>query len=770
MKRAAVAAIAAVVGTTYHLLLASPLVGAALQDRPQRPPVFRTNTELVEIDVVVVDKAGQRVHGLTKDDFVLKERKKPQAIETFTEVQRELERVKELPPLPPETQIDVATNTSAQAGRLVVLVLDDLHVWRGRTATVRDIAEKIVTDLGPESSMALIQTGGEHGVEVTNNRLRLLTAIDKFQGRRPSRRPLEVCEPVGKPITNGEAGDASTIDFGCDIQELNANRGLIKALEDAARILGAGDKRRKAFILVSENIAKDISGLFDGGEQIANIVSPEIWVPAPAYEYQLLNTMNAMRRGNVATYAIDPRGLITPQELMEECFPPPARQRGTPAFRQGIVADPCTGDEGSIRDAATGEPTGFINSPTNWNAWIRKAQNGLKIMSEETGGFAVVNTDDFTGGISEIIKDLDNYYLLGFYTDDLKSKGYRPIEVEVKGRPDLTLRYRQGYQIEGAPPPPKETDELSRLIGGALPTNDLPLRLHAIPMPGSDGASPGRDAKVVVALELTVPTKSMKQADTDRLLDDIRYGLYAIDLKGAKVRERTGSGAKVALRPRPGLAVVPDKVIYEIVSELQLPPGDYQLRASATSDKLAAGGSVYLSFEVPDFSKADLQLTDLVLAYADGPHVPIARDLPRKPGAPLPASTRVTTQPFDPTTTARSRPLAAQEVLPPALVREPVPVLPFDPTLDRLFTSRDTLRLFFKVIRKGSAPLTATISAVAPDGAVVVTFDRPLSADRQPSLDISLPLAQLSPGAYRLRVMVTDGAMSSMNEVGFAIR
>ena len=49
----------------------------------------------------------------------------------------------------------------------VVLVLDDLHVYRGRADTVKDIARKIVNDLGPESSMALIQTGGfegEHGI------------------------------------------------------------------------------------------------------------------------------------------------------------------------------------------------------------------------------------------------------------------------------------------------------------------------------------------------------------------------------------------------------------------------------------------------------------------------------------------------------------------------------------------------------------------------------------------------------------------------------
>ena len=704
--------------TGIALTATTTLIVAAQQQPTQKPPVFRSNTELVEIDVVVIDKDGKRVHGLTKDDFVLKDRKKPQAIETFTEVQREIEREKELPPLPPETRVDVAVNTSAKSGRLVVMVLDDLHTWRGRTDTVKEIAREVVGKLGPESSMALIQTGGEHGVEVTDDRSRLLASIDTFKGRMQTRRPMEVCDPIGRP-GDGESGGIPP--GSCELQELNANRSLLRALEDAARILGRGDKRRKAFILISENAAKDITGLFDGGEQIATIVNASPWQAAPAYEYQMLNTMNAMRRGNVATYSIDPRGAVSTQKLQEECFPPAS------------IPDPCVG-------------AGLID----WTAWVRLAQHGLEIMSEETGGFAVVNTDDFTGGITEIISDLDNYYLLGFYPVDMKSKGYRQIDVEVRDRPELKVRYRQGYQIEGAPPPPKETDELSRLIGGALPSNDLPLRLHAIPLPAPDsGPTASRVPKVVVALELTVPTQSMKTADTDRLLDDIRYGLYAIDLKGAKVRERTGSGAKVALRPRPGLAVIPDKVTYEIVSELQLSPGQYQLRASATSDKLGAGGSVYLSFEVPDYSKADLLLTDLVLAYADGPHVPIARDAPKPPRRPITTSTAV---------------------LPAAQLQTAAPLLPFDPTLDRTFTQRDTLRLFFKTVQSQPQPLKATISALSADGIVLLTFDRSLAAARQASLDVTLPLAQLTPGAYRLRVDVSDGAMSDRREIGLVVK
>ncbi len=724
----------------WFVAFALPVIGVSVtaQQAPQQPPVFRTNTELVEIDVVVVDTAGQRVHGLTKDDFILRDRKKAQSIETFTEVQWSIARATELPPLPPETRVDVASNTSAKAGRLVVIVLDDLHTYRGRTDTVKGIARNIVNELGPESSMSLIQTGGDHGVEVTDDRSRLLGSIDKFMGRRPTRRPLDVCEPIAI-LRDAETADASNVDPGCEIQELNANRDLYRALEDAATILGRDDKRRKAFILVSENVAKDISGLFDGGEQISNIVSSNPRTPASSYEYQLLNTMNAMRRGNVATYSIDPRGLITPHKLAEECFPPPRGERG-------IGNDPCVGDE-------------VQGSPTAWNAWVRKAQQGLKIVSEETGGFAVVNTDDFTGSISQIITDLDNYYLLGFYPSDMNGRGYRPIAVEVKGRPELTLRYRRGYQLEGAPDPPKPTSELNRLVGGALPKNDLPLRLQAIPMP--PGPAGGKHARVVIALELTVPTTAMKEGDSDRLLDDIEYGMYAIDMKGAKVRERQSSGAKVTLRPRPGLVVVPDKVTYEIMSEMPLPSGHYQLRASATSEKLNAGGSVYLSFDVPDFSKDDLQLTDLVIAYADGPHIPIARDL---------TPVRIQTTSVEAVTRDTIPPRARGAPVVPTTLSAPPLAIPFDPTLDRAFVARDTLRLYFKAVQRNATALTATISALAPDGTVVATFDRVLEFGTQPSLDISLPLNQLTPGAYRLQVVVTDGTNEAMREVAFIVR
>ena len=212
--------------------------------------------------------------------------------------------------------------------------------------------------------------------------------------------------------------------------------------------------------------------------------------PEQYHAFALLDMMEAMRRGNVATYSIDPRGYVSSQQLALECFPGPASP------------DPCVGEGPGLPD---------------WNSAVRQAQHGLETISAATGGFAVVNTNDFTGGIDRIVADLDNYYLLGFYTDDTKTKGYRRLEVQVTGRRDVTLRYRRGYDLGRPADDAKPMSPLAALVGGALPKTDLPLRVTAIALPGSD-----KSARVPVTLEITVPRRGLEGADA-KLQDQIEY-------------------------------------------------------------------------------------------------------------------------------------------------------------------------------------------------------------------------------------------------------
>jgi VWFA-related protein len=708
------------------LVALATALSAQQPGQQQQRPVFRAAVELIQVDVVVRDREGRPVRGLTADDFVVLDRRKPQQIATFKEIGRESDAPPPRPLFPPTLKIDVASNQTANSERLVVMVLDDLHGYRGRDATVKAIATKVVEELGPESTMALIMTSGNHNVEVTEDRSRLLASIAQFKGNRAVRRPM-----LG---SNARRGEGAAGEFA--LQEFDANMRLLNSLERAARMLAANDGRRKAFVLVSENMAKDLNGIFGltvpmgaqpldrsayflAGDADAAIPEPP---EANHIDLALLDMMDSMRRGNVATYSIDPRGHVSTQDLGRECFPSP------------VLPDPCMGDVRGQLPA--------------WDSYVRQAQRGLEILSEASGGFAVVDTDDFTGGIGRILADLDNYYLLGFYTEDTKTKGYRPLEVQVRGLRDVTLRYRRGYDLGGKTEENRKVDPLLALSTGALPKTDLPLRLHASPLPGSD-----RNARVPIALELSVPRKRIEQSGA-LLQDDIRYAVLAVDMAGARVKEEIGRGANVVLRPRNPNLPPPETVTYQIGFVMNLAPGRYQLRASAMSSKTGDGGSVYLPVDVPDFTRTPLAVSALVLGYAGGQRVPVVASQPTNRGRPAGPGRG----------TGAGRGAARGAPAPPE-------GLPFPPTLDREFKTTDDVALYFEVTRKDRArQIDASVAAVDGTDRIVRRYSQTLPASATGRVTFRVPLSELGPGAFRLRATASDGINEGANEIGIVVR
>jgi VWFA-related protein len=74
----------------------------------------------------------------------------------------------------------------------------------------------------------------------------------------------------------------------------------------------------------------------------------------------------------------------------------------------------------------------------------------LRTLADDTGGIAVVNTNDLAGGLRRIVDDVSAYYLLGYYSTNPKTDGkYRKIQVKTT-RPGLTVSARQGYYAPAA--------------------------------------------------------------------------------------------------------------------------------------------------------------------------------------------------------------------------------------------------------------------------------------------------------------------------------
>jgi hypothetical protein len=463
---------------------------------------------------------------------------------------------------------------------------------------------------------------------------------------------------------------------------MGARIAMTRTLEDIARFVRTHDDRRKTFVWVSEGRM--------------GVTTSELLVDEfdDEQSMQVGKLMEELTRSNVGVYAIDPRGHVPDQRLLHECFPPPA----------GAMFDPCLG-------------IAFGQIPKDDN-YIARARQGLDRLSRATGGFAVLNTDDFATGIDRILGAIDHYYLLGFYPTNPKGWGFRPIQVTVN-RQGVTVHFRRGYDTGGRPKAPKNPDPLSVLHAGLLPKTDLPVRLYAAVLPTAS-----KQARVVTAIEVSAPRKDLADQD-GRVDDEVRYAVIAGDLRVGKVRRQVRRTVQVSAPFSSTSASATFR--HQTYAEMMLAPGRYQIRASALSRAAGKGGSAYIMIEVPTFASAPIALSSLVLGRAGASRVP-------SDGAP--------------------------------------PGLPLEPTLDREFTSGDTLRLYVEIATKqrDAAP-HACVDVLDSDGRVLASMHP--SADRLPgrpaSVDLEIPLQGFAPGAYRLRVTATESTDMAMRGVGFLI-
>src|ERR1700744_1475309 len=88
---------------------------------------LHAGTQLVIVDVVVEDRSGRPIHGLTRDNFVLTEQKKPQAVRNFEEHSAASDKKPgpPVPPMPPGVFTDYTP--VAPDSTLNILLLDALN-------------------------------------------------------------------------------------------------------------------------------------------------------------------------------------------------------------------------------------------------------------------------------------------------------------------------------------------------------------------------------------------------------------------------------------------------------------------------------------------------------------------------------------------------------------------------------------------------------------------------------------------------------------------
>jgi VWFA-related protein len=535
----------------------------------QPPVTFRVEVNYVEVDATVTDADGNAVPDLTAADFEILEDGKPQRINAFSFVNLPVARLDRplfaSAPIEPDVQSNALVD-----GRLYLIVLDDYQIDATRgprvTAAVRTFIER---HFGANDMAAIVYTSGRpaDGQDFTNNPRLLLASVDKFTGRKLRSSTLERIDEYNRTQSSRQAGQPvlDPIEF----ERAHQARMTMDSIRRLADFMAGIRGRRKAMLLFSEGIDYDIYDVFNNRS-------------ASTLLDESREAIAAATRGNVSIYGIDPRGLMAPgDELIET---------------SGVPNDPSLN-------------LGLSSSL----AETRLAHESLRVMAGETGGFALLNRNDFTDGFERIVRENSSYYVLGYYPENERRDGrYRKLTVRVK-RPGLRVRARTGYVAPRGRAPETRTAGDAGLPAAVREAMESPLPVTGIPMTVVASAYKGTAPNAAVALAIELDTDGFNFVEKDGTFTNrLDIGITAVDIRG-KLLGSSRHGVTMAMKPDT-FARVQERGV-RVVSQLDVPPGRMQLHVAAGE---AGGkvGSVIYELEIPEFDKAPLSMSGVSITSA----------------------------------------------------------------------------------------------------------------------------------------------------------
>ena len=173
-------------------------------------------------------------------------------------------------------------------------------------------------------------------------------------------------------------------------------------------------------------------------------------------------------------------------------------------------------------------------------------------LSAETGGHAIVNTNDLTRGLEKVVRDASHYYLLGYApTRELNDGKFHKIAVKVKRKGAKTVARRGYYAPSADEMTPVARPELEPAVSTALTT--LQARREDRVVHVETGFAPGTDGRVrLTATWRPVPGFRDKP---QRLTVEVRDAAAAPPVAGDSPIGANGSGV-LTLDVPPGEALV----------------------------------------------------------------------------------------------------------------------------------------------------------------------------------------------------------------------
>jgi VWFA-related protein len=673
---------------------------------PAKPQddVVRVYTELVQTDVMVFDKQGKFVNGLTVDKFELRIDGKPRAIDGFEQITAGSNEESQLAAARGVSTLNLKRPVPLDRGRIVFFYIDDFHMdLTGIQSAKKVISSFIEKDMGQNDQVAIASASGQIGFlqQLTNDRMVLRTALDRlkmksYYSRDDTRPPMSEYE--AELI---EQHDRDVLEVFV-METMRLNPGITR--ESAESMVQSRARVIQSYAAqVSQNSLTPLEGLIKTarnlpGRKVVFFLSGGFLIRNR--QRDLISKMRdityAAAKSGVVIYSMDARGLIS-----------------------------------SMSDASTEsvfDTSGRLDRAKHGE--ILAMQDGMNALAVDTGGKAIFNTNDLRLGLAPALKETSTYYLIAWKPDaeSQKQSRFRNVEVKVSGRSDLTVRVRKGYfdlapapaTVAKAPTQPSVPQsapaKLRESLTAPYPERSLPVLLSA---DYYDVADKGP----VVSTAIQMPGEFLVFGEQpDGKIQAI------IDLSGIFLDEKgviKSSFMERIVTTAPSLEATKDnRNDITFTYPARLTPGLYQVRVAARDEKSNKIGSAHAWIEIPNLAKKKLTLSSLLLGER--------------------TQAMMTTN-----------------------VSSPGGISPVALSASHRFRRESTLRFLLFVYNAVSSPadqkpdVAVQVQVIRDDQPVITTALRKINAEGV--LDLArlpyaaeIPLGELLPGRYLLQVTLID--------------
>jgi VWFA-related protein len=215
---------------------------SARHSRSGRQPVFRGGINFVRVDVIATDNKSQPVLDLKQDEFEVLEDNQPQTVEQFRLIQVDGNpKPGDPPPRVIRNRDDEETEAARDDVRIFAILLDDYHVRRSNSVSVREPLIKFIqTQLRPNDMVAVMYPLSPiTDLSFTRDHEKIIGAINAFEGRKYDYRPKNQLEE-------------NYVRYPTDAVERIRNEVVMGALRGLSVRLGSLREGRKSVIFVSE--------------------------------------------------------------------------------------------------------------------------------------------------------------------------------------------------------------------------------------------------------------------------------------------------------------------------------------------------------------------------------------------------------------------------------------------------------------------------------------------------------------------------------------